>query len=156
MHSCKKQWNSFPILSRHTEHILFSNDTTGGSHLPVSRQSLWLLINTLRPRQNGRHFADDTFKRIFLKENVRISIKISLKFVPKSPIDNIPSLFQIMACCWAGNKPLSEAMMVSLLRHICVARPRWVKCFFVKAFRWLGTFTISRYLLCPKSDLTAL
>ena len=50
-------------------------------------------FNTLRPRQNGRLFADDTFKRIFLKENVRISIKISLKFVPKVPINNIPSLF---------------------------------------------------------------
>ena len=37
-------------------------------------------LNTLRPRQNGRHFADDTFKHIFLNENVRISIKISLKF----------------------------------------------------------------------------
>ena len=40
------------------------------------------LFNTLKPRQNGRRFADDTFKRIFLNENVRISIKISLKFVP--------------------------------------------------------------------------
>ena len=49
------------------------------------------MINTMRPRQNGRHFADDTFKRIFLNENVRISIKISLKFVPKGPINNIPA-----------------------------------------------------------------
>ena len=40
-------------------------------------------INTLRPRQNGRHFSDDTFKSIFLNENIRISINISLKFVPK-------------------------------------------------------------------------
>ena len=44
-------------------------------------------FNTLRPRQNGRRFADDTFKRIFLTENVRISIKISLKFVPKGRIN---------------------------------------------------------------------
>ena len=29
-----------------------------------------LLINTLRPRQNGRHFADDIFKCIFVNENV--------------------------------------------------------------------------------------
>ena len=50
------------------------------------------LINTLRPRQDGRHFPDDTFKRIFLNENVRISIKISLKFVPNGPIINIPAL----------------------------------------------------------------
>ena len=49
-------------------------------------------INTLRPRQNGRSFADDTFKRVFLSENVKISIKISLKFVPKGPINNIPAL----------------------------------------------------------------
>ena len=49
-------------------------------------------LNTLRPGQNGRRFADDTFKRIFSNENVRISIKISLKFVPKGPIDNIPAL----------------------------------------------------------------
>ena len=27
-------------------------------------------INTLRPRQNGRHFPDDIFKCIFLTENV--------------------------------------------------------------------------------------
>ena len=34
------------------------------------------------PGQNDRHFADDIFKRIFLNEEVGISIKISLKFVP--------------------------------------------------------------------------
>ena len=92
-------------------------------------RTCWRLLpslNTLRPRQNGRHFADDTFNRIFLKENVRISIKLSLKFVPKSPIDNIPALFQIMAWRRPGHKPLSEPMMVSLLTHICVARPQWV------------------------------
>ena len=50
------------------------------------------MVYTLRPRQNGRRFADDTFKRIFLNENVRISIKISLKFVPKGPINNNPAL----------------------------------------------------------------
>ena len=85
------------------------------------------VVNTLRPRQNGRRFADDTFKRIFLNENVRISIKISLKFVPKGPINNIPALVQIMAWRRSGDKPLSEPMMVSLLMHICVTRPQWVK-----------------------------
>ena len=39
-------------------------------------------IHTLRPRQNDRHFPDDIFKRIFFNENIRILIKISLKFVP--------------------------------------------------------------------------
>ena len=54
-------------------------------------------INPLRPRQNGRHFADDTLNRIFLNEILRISVKISLKFVPKGPINNIPALVLIMA-----------------------------------------------------------
>ena len=72
----------------------------------------------LRPRQNGRHVADDTFKRIFLNETFRISIKISLK----GSINNIPALFQIMAWRRSGDKPLSEPMMVRLLTHICVTR----------------------------------
>ena len=49
-------------------------------------------VNTLRLRQDGRHFADDISKCIFLNENVWIPIEISLKFVPKGPIDNIPAL----------------------------------------------------------------
>ena len=85
------------------------------------------LLKPLRPRQNGRHFADDVFKCIFLNENVWISLKISLKFVPKGLINNIPSLVQIMAWRRPGDKPLSEPMMVILLTHIFVTRPQWVK-----------------------------
>ena len=62
-------------------------------------------FNTLRARQNGRHFADDTFNRIFVNENVRIPIKFSLKFVSKGPINNIPALVQIMASRRPGDKP---------------------------------------------------
>ena len=81
-------------------------------------------FNTLKPRQNGRHFADDTFKCIFLNENVWIPITIWLEFVPKGPINNIPALVQIMAWHRPGDKPLSESMMVSLQTHICVTQ--WV------------------------------
>ena len=83
-------------------------------------------LNTLRPRQNGRHFPDDTFKCIFLNENFRILSKISLKFVPKGPINKISALVQIMAWRRPGDKPLSEPMMVRLLTHICVTLPQWV------------------------------
>ena len=55
-----------------------------------------------------------------MNENVRISIKFSLKFVAKGPINNIPALVQIMAWRRPGDKPLSEPVMVSLLTHICV------------------------------------
>ena len=67
-------------------------------------------FNTLCPRQNGHHFSD-IFKCIFLNENVWISIEISLKFVHKGPITDIPALGQIMAWRRPGDKPLSEPMM---------------------------------------------
>ena len=69
------------------------------------------LVNTYRPRQNGRRFADDIFKCIFMNENIWVSIKVSLQFVPKGPINNTPALVQIMAWRRLGDKPLSEPMM---------------------------------------------
>ena len=86
-----------------------------------------IIISTLRPRQNGRQFADDTYKCIFLNENVWTPIKISLKFVPKVRINNIPALVQIMAWRRPGDKPLSGPMMVRLPTHICATRSQWVK-----------------------------
>ena len=90
-------------------------------------------LNTLRQRQNGGHFPIDVYKCICLNENVWISLKISQKFVPKVPINNIPALLQIMAWHHSGDKPLSEPMMVSLLMHICITPPQWVN---VTYFAW--------------------
>ena len=90
---------------------------------------------TLRPGQNGRHFADDTFKSIFVYENVRILIEFSLKFVPNGPINNIPALVQIMAWRRPGDKPLCEPMLITLLTHICVIRPQWVKSMWYSFFQ---------------------
>ena len=56
-----------------------------------------LPFNALRPKQNSRHFPDNIFKCIFFNENIWTSIKISLRFVTKGPINNIPALVQIMA-----------------------------------------------------------
>ena len=91
-----------------------------------TRMHAQLLMWTMAGWQNGRHLADDIFKCIFLNETVWISLKISLKFVPKVPINNIPALVLIMAWRRPGDKPLSEPMMVSLPTHICVTRPQWV------------------------------
>ena len=97
------------------------------SGVSLHRFSLYIVLlrrnpmsfNTLMPRQNGRHFADDIFIRTFFNENIRISIRISLEFVPMGPIKNIPALV-------AGAKPLSEPMMVSSLTLICVSQPERV------------------------------
>ena len=54
--------------------------------------------------------ADNILKCIFLNENDKILIQISLKFIPRSPVDNKPALVQVMAWCRIGDKPLSEPM----------------------------------------------
>ena len=111
--------------------------------------SIWACLNTLRPRRNRCHYADDIFKCIFLHEHVWISVEISLKLVPKGPINNIPALVQIMAWRRSGDKPLSEPMMVSLSTHICVTRPtHWPlakmatisQTMFLNAFSWMKMF----------------
>ena len=78
----------------HPDHIIMQCIVTG--------------FNTLRSRLNGCHFADVIFRCIFFNENVWIPIKISLNFVPKGPINNIPALVQMMAWRLLGDKPLSE------------------------------------------------
>ena len=84
-------------------------------------------LKTLRPRNNDRHFPNDICRGICFNEYIRISMKISLKFVPNGSINDIPALVQIMAWRRPGDKPLSEPIMIILLTHICVTRPQWVK-----------------------------
>ena len=77
------------------------------THLPLEKMAVIL--------------ADGIFKCIFLNENDIILIQISLKFVPRSPVDNKPALVQVMAWHRIGNKPLSESMMAQFtdanMRH---------------------------------------
>ena len=117
---CKNVWcNYLSTLSLEWQfsYTAFGSMAWVSSRIPQNSGfryvSMSLSINTLRPRQKGRRFADNTFKRIFLNENVRISIKISLKFVPKGPINNNPSVVQIMVWRRSGDKPyLSQWWLV--------------------------------------------
>ena len=78
----------------------------------------------LRPRQRGHHFPDDIFKCIQIYV-FKLRFQWVL-FVPKGPIDNIPTLVQMMAWRRPGDKSLSEPMMDNLRTHICVTRSQWV------------------------------
>ena len=103
------------------------------------------MINTLRLRQNCRHFADDIFKCIFLNEKAWILLMMSLKFVPQVWINSIRALVQIMARHRPGDKPLSEPMVISLPTHICVNQSQWVN---------INNFDIPRKILLEiSSDL---
>ena len=108
------------------------------------------MFNPLRLRQNGRHFPDNIFKYIFLTENVWISINISLKFLLKGPINNVPALVQIMVWHRPGDKSLSELLMVSLVMCICVTQPEWVnnKPWMLMCYFWLRMLKIGLASIC--------
>ena len=73
----------------------------------VMWNTLHVWLNTLSSRRNRRHYVKDISKCIFLNENGLISIRISLKFIPRGPINNIPVLVLIMAWRRPGDKPIS-------------------------------------------------
>ena len=53
----------------------------------------------------------DIFKSIFVNENDLIRIEISLKFVLRCPVDNMPELVQVMAWHRSGDKPLPDTKL---------------------------------------------
>ena len=83
--------------------------------------------------------SDDLFECIFMNENVCILIKISMEFVSRGPINDIPALFQMMTWHWPSDKPLSEPMMINLLTHICVTHPQWINAVKVNSSTILST-----------------
>ena len=109
----------FCALSVHIGVLVYDNECKWHAMYILHTLNHW-------DRNKRRHLADDILKCIFLNENVCISLKISLKFVPKVRINNIPVLVQIMAWRRPGDKSLSEPMMDNLLTDICVTRPQLV------------------------------
>ena len=91
-----------------------------------------LVFNSSPLDQNGHHFADDIFKRIFLEENGRILIRISLKFVSKGQIDNESALVWVIAWRRTSDTPLPEPMLTCSLTHICDTKGHafihWITC----------------------------
>ena len=143
--------NTFPKCHHKEVHPRLSCHLGNYNIAVMTKHMVSILLhkgNTLRPRQNGRHFADDTFKRIFLNENVWISIEIPLKFVPKGPINNIPALVKIMAWRRPGDKALSGPMMVRLPTHICVSRPQWVN------WKWADVSSLKFWQIATKLQVT--
>ena len=69
---------------------------------------LKISLNHLPLHKMATVLADDIFKYIFLNENDRTTIQISLKFVLRSPIDNKPALFQVMACRLFGEPRMTQ------------------------------------------------
>ena len=88
----------------------------------TSSCSLWRHCDVM-PRQNGLHVAYDFFKCDFLNDMFHILIAISLKFAPKGPFSNKPSLITIMTCRLLGGQWWSSLLiymhhLVSIILHL--------------------------------------
>ena len=72
--------------------------------------------------QNGHHFGRRHFQMYFSNENGRIPIQISLKFVPRSPIDNKQALVKVnsltpnrwQAITWTHDGPVHWCIYAAL------------------------------------------
>ena len=91
------------------------------SQMMFSNAFYWIKMYELRLRFHRSLFLRFEFT-IIQHENVLISIKISLKFIPKGPINNIQALVQTVDWRRPGDRPLSESMIIILLTHICLTR----------------------------------
>ena len=74
-------------------------------------KSYYETFNSSPPERNGRHFADDIFRCIFVNEKFCLLIQIPLKFVPKGQIDYKSVLVRVMAWRRTGDRPLPEPML---------------------------------------------
>ena len=99
------------------------------------RHHVYVLVSTVRsvsvPVRLGLHVfrggrcteglwsSTEFFPCIFFNESIWISIEISLTFVSKRHINNIPGLVDMIALHLPGNTSLSEPMMTRLPTQIC-------------------------------------
>ena len=120
----------------------------GGRRHGAHVMSLWWLTLTHLPLDKmAVIFTDDIFKLIFMNENDIILIQISLRFVPRSLIDNNPSLVRVMAWRRTGNNPLPEPMLIQSPG----ARGRWFNLSSGETLKLLYCFDIwqaSRQYIC--------
>ena len=110
--------------------IIASSSCSRG--LYIGFMSLISSDEVMRRGQNGHHIPDDIFKCIFLNENIWISMKISLKFFPKGPINNILALVKY----WFGTGHATS----HCLNQWCLV--------YWRIFTSLGLNVLSRDVLC--------
>ena len=91
--------DTFLVITLPTDGIWVNTMPTKKSPEPC------VLLTPLPMDKMDAVLADDNFRCISFNENDRISIRISLKFVPRSSIYNKPALVQVMAWRWTGDKP---------------------------------------------------
>ena len=123
--------NKFPCklgaYNSNVHHFTWIRSHRCSKRSAISVSEIHSFLNTLRSRQDGRHFPDDIFKCIFVNGNWCILITISLKYVRKGPIYNNSALVQIMALVPNRRQAIIWTNDDLLWWRICTSRPQWVK-----------------------------
>ena len=102
------------------------------------------MFNTLRPRHNVHHFADDTLKPIFVNENIRILIEISLKFVPEVPSHYLNQWWSVYWRIYASLGLNELPIIASLYSSVNI---------FIRSFDWLRLkLILSVFVGCFKTQ----
>ena len=96
-------WGSCRVLDVALRSYHIYQDVKGLNYL--------LLLTSSSPGTKWSSFRRRCFQMHFREWEICILIKMSLKFVPKGPIENIPALVQIMAWRRIGDKLLLEPML---------------------------------------------
>ena len=73
-------------------------------------------LTTERQEQNGRHFAEDILKCIYVRD--KFCILISIKFILEGPVDNMSALVPVMAWRRTGDKLLHGPMLTNLYDRV--------------------------------------
>ena len=114
----KKKWK-WKCHLHNGGHFVSASITVELNESPADQY--WLQLNSSPLDKMATILAGNIFKCIFLNENHKIPIQISLKIVPRSPIDNKPALVQVMAWRRTGDMPLPELMLTQFtdayMRH---------------------------------------
>ena len=134
MHGCKKVMNwrcdeMWHVNTTNSQHLPATNHFTV---TPLSTKSTWIegkeALLTHWGRDKMAAISQMTFSNAFSwMKKYQFRLRFHRSLFLWFEISNIPVLVQIMARRRSGDEPLSEPMMVSLLTHICITRPQWVK-----------------------------
>ena len=137
---CRKPWKPLPSTYKHTDSEIEEEIVLNSiqkelyySQVEPTFQKVFCKLNKLLPTWckwvavNPLALTHWGRNKITTISQTTFSNAFSLKFVPKVSINNITALVQIMAWRRPGDKPLSESMMISLLTHMCITQPQWVK-----------------------------
>ena len=85
----------------------------------------WGVINTLRPGQMDAIFQTTFWSAFSWMKMFEFRLRFHWSLFLRVQLTTFDH--------WLRYKPFSEPMMVSLLTHICVTRPQWVKSYLSRA-----------------------